>query len=86
VVVRTDRGNNPLQKTYSADYAGVSASSKLTFDLDHSMKADHLWRRMRQYRAPRERIAGFVHIGKATRPLENRERPNLADFVTRYPA
>jgi hypothetical protein len=49
------------------------------------MKADHLWRRMRQYRAPRERIAGFVHIGKATRPPENRERPNLADFVTRYP-
>jgi nitroreductase len=34
--------------------------------------------------APHERVAGFVHIGKATRPPEDRDRPALADIVTRF--
>jgi nitroreductase len=31
-----------------------------------------------------ERMAGFVHIGRAAKPPEDRERPKLADIVTRY--
>ena len=31
-----------------------------------------------------ERIAGFVHIGRPTKPPEERERPRLGDIVTRY--
>lgn len=31
-----------------------------------------------------ERIAGFVHIGRATRRPEERERPSLASIVTRF--
>jgi len=31
-----------------------------------------------------ERIAGFVHIGRAAKPPEDRERPPLAAIVTRY--
>ena len=34
--------------------------------------------------AAQERIAGFVHIGRPARPPEDRERPKLADIVTRY--
>jgi nitroreductase len=34
--------------------------------------------------APHERVAGFVHIGRAARPPEDRERPRLADIVTRF--
>jgi nitroreductase len=34
--------------------------------------------------APNERIAGFVHIGRAEKPPEDRDRPKLADIVTRY--
>ena len=33
---------------------------------------------------PHERIAGFVHIGKAARPPEDRPRPALSEIVTRY--
>ncbi len=33
-----------------------------------------------------ERIAGFVHIGRPTRPPEDRPRPPLSDIVTRYGA
>lgn len=33
---------------------------------------------------PNERIAGFVHIGRAARPPEDRPRPSLSDIVTRY--
>ena len=33
-----------------------------------------------------ERIAGFVHIGKAAKPVEDRPRPPLAEIVTRYGA
>ena len=36
--------------------------------------------------APHERIAGFVHIGRPRKPPEERDRPALADIVTRYPA
>ena len=36
--------------------------------------------------APLERIAGFVHIGTAARPPEDRERPPLAAIVSRYGA
>jgi nitroreductase len=36
--------------------------------------------------APHERIAGFVHIGRPQQPPEERERPRLADIVSRYPA
>jgi nitroreductase len=35
--------------------------------------------------APHERIAGFVHIGRAAQPPQDRPRPSLADIVTRYP-
>ena len=31
-----------------------------------------------------EKIAGFVHIGRAPGPREDRARPNLADLVTRF--
>jgi nitroreductase len=31
-----------------------------------------------------ERIAGFVHVGKPTLPVEDRPRPALADIVTRF--
>jgi nitroreductase len=33
---------------------------------------------------PEEKIAGFVHIGRATKPLEDRPRPPLDSVVTRY--
>ncbi|MGO4523605.1 nitroreductase [Microvirga sp. 2MCAF35] len=33
---------------------------------------------------PHERIAGFVHIGTAKETPTDRDRPNLADIVTRY--
>jgi nitroreductase len=33
---------------------------------------------------PNENIAGFVHIGRPTKPPQDRERPKLADIVTRY--
>jgi len=31
-----------------------------------------------------EKMAGFVHIGRATRPPEDRDRPRLGDIVTRF--
>jgi nitroreductase len=31
-----------------------------------------------------EKIAGFIHIGKATRPNEERPRPVLSEIVTRF--
>lgn len=34
--------------------------------------------------ADNERIAGFVHIGKAAKPPEERDRPALDSIVTRY--
>ena len=34
--------------------------------------------------AEHERIAGFVHIGRAKSPPEDRPRPNLADIVTYF--
>jgi nitroreductase len=34
--------------------------------------------------ADRERIAGFIHIGRAPGPREDRPRPNLAEIVTRF--
>ena len=34
--------------------------------------------------APNERIAGFVHIGRPTKPPEDRPRPPLNEIVTRY--
>jgi nitroreductase len=36
--------------------------------------------------APNERIAGFVHIGRASKPAEDRPRPPLSEIVTRYEA
>jgi nitroreductase len=36
--------------------------------------------------APNERIAGFVHIGKAGKPAEDRPRPPLNQIVTRFGA
>jgi len=36
--------------------------------------------------APNERIAGFVHIGRASKPPEDRERPMLESIVTHYSA
>jgi nitroreductase len=35
--------------------------------------------------APHERIAGFVHIGRPRLKPEDRDRPRLADLVTRWP-
>lgn len=34
--------------------------------------------------AENEKIAGFIHIGRADDPREDRARPVLADIVTRY--
>ena len=34
--------------------------------------------------APDEKMAGFVHIGRARRPPEERERPDLSNIVTRF--
>ncbi len=34
--------------------------------------------------AANERIAAFVHIGRPAKPPEDRDRPKLADIVTRY--
>jgi nitroreductase len=34
--------------------------------------------------AAKERIAGFVHIGRPAKPPEDRDRPKLADIVTHY--
>jgi nitroreductase len=34
--------------------------------------------------AASEKIAGFVHIGRPTKPAEDRPRPALAEVVTRY--
>ncbi|MBI3700130.1 MAG: nitroreductase [Afipia sp.] len=31
-----------------------------------------------------EKVAGFIHIGKANKPPEDRARPNLMDIVTRF--
>jgi nitroreductase len=36
--------------------------------------------------AANERIAGFVHIGRATKPPEDRDRPKLADIVSHFGA
>ena len=36
--------------------------------------------------APNERVAGFVHIGRASKPTEDRPRPPLNEIVTRYGA
>jgi nitroreductase len=35
---------------------------------------------------PEEKIAGFVHIGRQAKLIEDRPRPPLADIVTRYNA
>jgi nitroreductase len=35
--------------------------------------------------AEHERIAGFLHIGRATAAIEDRPRPALADIVTNFP-
>jgi nitroreductase len=34
--------------------------------------------------APNERLAGFVHIGRAAKPPEDRERPPLAAIVSYF--
>jgi nitroreductase len=34
--------------------------------------------------APREQIAGFVHIGRPAKPPEDRDRPPLSQIVTHY--
>jgi nitroreductase len=36
--------------------------------------------------ASNERIAGFVHIGRASKPAEDRPRPPLSEIVTHYGA
>jgi nitroreductase len=36
--------------------------------------------------APHERMAGFVHIGRPRKPPEERDRPKLADIVSRHSA
>ncbi len=36
--------------------------------------------------AANERVAGFVHIGRAGKPAEDRPRPELSAIVTRYGA
>src|SRR5205085_7411300 len=34
--------------------------------------------------AANEKIAGFVHIGRAAKPAEDRPRPPLGEIVTRF--
>src|SRR5437763_11470861 len=34
--------------------------------------------------AAHEKMAGFVHIGRATKPSEDRDRPELRDIVSRF--
>jgi nitroreductase len=34
--------------------------------------------------APNEKIAGFIHIGKPTKAIEDRPRPLLSEIVTRF--
>lgn len=34
--------------------------------------------------SPQERMAGFIHIGRSSAPVQDRERPALADIVTRF--
>lgn len=34
--------------------------------------------------APDEKIAGFVHIGRTQKPVEDRDRPQLSSIVTRF--
>ncbi len=34
--------------------------------------------------AANERVAGFVHIGRAAKPPEDRERPQLDTIVTHF--
>ncbi|MDO8979904.1 MAG: nitroreductase [Afipia sp.] len=34
--------------------------------------------------SPDEKLAGFIHIGKAERPIDDRPRPALSDIVTRF--
>ena len=36
--------------------------------------------------APNEKIAGFVHIGRAAKPPEDRPRPPLSEIVSRFGA
>lgn len=36
--------------------------------------------------APNEKIAGFVHIGRPVKPVEDRPRPPLDEIVTRFPS
>ena len=36
--------------------------------------------------AANERIVGFVHIGRPSKPTEDRPRPSLSEIVTRYGA
>ena len=36
--------------------------------------------------APNEKIAGFVHIGRAAKPTEDRPRPPLDQIVSRFGA
>jgi nitroreductase len=33
---------------------------------------------------PEEQLAGFVHVGKSTKPNEDRPRPAITDLVTRF--
>ena len=33
---------------------------------------------------PDEKLAGFIHIGKPTKPSEDRQRPFLSEIVTRF--
>jgi nitroreductase len=33
---------------------------------------------------PEEKLAGFIHIGKVSKPSEDRPRPALSDIVTRF--
>ena len=33
---------------------------------------------------PDEKLAGFIHIGKPTKPSEDRPRPFLSEIVTRF--
>ncbi len=34
--------------------------------------------------SPQERLAGFIHIGRAQGPQEDRDRPALSEIATRY--
>ena len=56
----------------------------ICLDLAHRMVAYDRAVLARLGVAENERVAGFIHIGRADGPREDRARPHLADIVTQF--